>query len=221
MSAAPSLAGLTAALDDADSVLAQAVEVLRYAVSSTQLAAFGVDDAADLPVGIADRALLDAHEALLGRALERSLRCDECGEWTTLPLGRADVGEHWPVSAWTGPGAGAREPSYADMIAAAGSSDALLARCEVGSGATLEDLERIEGSLSGPLRSHCVECGAVLADDIDVMALAVASLGELRVEIDREVHLLATAYGWAPATIDALPDQRRRRLADLVSGASS
>jgi hypothetical protein len=215
--AAASLARLAAALDDADSAIAQAIEVLRFSVPPAELAGHHVDDAADLPVGIADRALLDAHEALLGRPLERTVACDACGGWTTLPLGRADVAAHWPVSAWLGPGSGAREPSYADTLAAAGSPEALLARCSVGEGATLEDIARIEGSLCGPLRSHCVECGMPLVDDVDVLALAVGALGELRAQIDREVYLLATGYGWDPATIDALPDQRRRRLAELVS----
>ena len=221
MSAATSLAGLAAALDDADSAIAQAIEVLRFTVPATELARHGVADAADLPVGIADRELLSAHETLLGRPLERSVRCASCGAWTTLPLGRADVGDHWPACAWVGPSVGAREPSYADMLVANGSADALLARCAVGAGATLVDVDRIEGSLCGPLYSHCVECGAELVDDVDVLTLAINALGELRALIDRDVHLLATAYGWDPPTIDALPDQRRRRLADLVSAGVS
>jgi hypothetical protein len=221
MSAAASLAGLAAALDDADSVLDQAIEVLRFTVGPAQLAWHGVEDAAELPVGVADRELLAAHETLLGRPLERSVACHVCGAWTTLPLSRADVGEHWPVCAWIGPAAGAREPSYADMLAAAGSTDALLARCAVGEHATLADVDRIEGSLCGPLHSHCVECHADLIDDVDVLTLAIGALGELRAQIDREVHLLATAYGWDPPTIDALPDLRRRRLAELVSAGVS
>jgi hypothetical protein len=217
VSAAASLAGLAAVLDDAQSAIAQAVEVLRFTVPPTELARYGVDDAAMLPVGIADRSLLEAHETLLGRPLERTVGCEACGAWTTLPLGRGDVAEHWPVSAWLGPGSGAREPTYADLLATAGAPDVLLARCAIGEGATLTDLARVEGSLSGPLRSQCVECGAPLVEEVDVLALAVGALGELRAQIDREVHLLATAYGWDPSTIDALPDRRRRRLAELVS----
>ena len=50
------------------------------------------------------------------------------------------------------------------------------------------------------------------------MSLVIEALGELRSTVDREVHLLATTYGWDLTTIDALPDDRRQRLADLVSG---
>jgi hypothetical protein len=39
-------------------------------------------------------------------------------------------------------------------------------------------------------------------------------------EFDREVHLLASTYGWDLPTIEALPDQRRQRLAALVSGVA-
>ena len=61
-------------------------------------------------------------------------------------------------------------------------------------------------------------CGTELVDDVDVMSLVLEALGELRSTVDREVHLLATAYGWDPITIDSLPDDRRQRLADLVAG---
>lgn len=217
---ATGLAALATALDTAGSAIAQAIEVLRFAAPDADLRRCGVADAADLPVGAADRALLSAHELLLGRPLERTVQCGGCGEWTTLPLGRADVPPHRPICAWKGRRAGASEPSYADILAAAGSPAALLERCAVGDGATLDDLARIEGSLAGPLHSRCIGCGDVLLDDVDVMSLVVAALGEVRATVDREVHLLATAYGWDPETIDALPDDRRRRLADLIAGGA-
>jgi len=216
-SAPPRLAALAAALDDGGSALAQAIEVLRWAVTDAALAASAVSDAADLPVGVADRLLLDVYERALGRVLERTVACPECGEWTTFPLAGDTVGEHWPRSAWCGPGAGVREPTYADLLLAAGDPAALLARCAVGSTPTLTDLAAVEASLCGPLRSSCAGCGVALVDDVDVMGLVLAGLTELQAELDWELHVLATAYGWDPETIDALPDARRRRLADLVS----
>ena len=50
------------------------------------------------------------------------------------------------------------------------------------------------------------------------MNLVIDALGELRRTVDWEVHLLATTYGWELAAIDALPDERRARLAELASG---
>ncbi len=211
------LAALVGALDEGGSALDQAIAVLRWDATDADLAAAGVTDAADFPLGTADRILLGAYERALGRTLERTVACPACGEWTTLPLSRASVGEYCPRSAWSGPGAGVREPSYADLHAAGGDADVLLARCAVGPAATLDDLGRAEGSLCGPLLSTCVACGVPLVDDVDVLGLVLAGLVELRAELDWQLHLLATAYGWDPPTIDALPDSRRRRLADLVA----
>ena len=212
MPAVCGLARLAAALDDANDLLAQAVAVLRAAAPEP--------DPARLPTGIADRLLLAVHERALGRPLEHTVRCPACGALTTLPLGRTAVGEHYPRSAWCAPGAGAREPTYADLLAAQGDPGALLALCSVGEGATLDDLARIEGSLCGPLRSSCWECAAPLEVDVHVVALVLRALSMMRIDIDREVHLLAAGYGWDLAVIESLPDERRRRLAALVEGAT-
>jgi hypothetical protein len=207
------LARLAAALDDGPDLLAQAVAVLRAAAPEP--------DPALLPAGEADRLLLTVHEQALGRPLEHTAACPACGAFTTLPLGRADVGEHYPQSAWCSAGIGAREPTYADLSAAQGDPAALLALCGVGTGATLDDIARIEGSLCGPLRSSCCECGARLELDVDVVALVLRSLSTVRLDLDREVHLLATGYGWDLAVIESLPEARRRRLAAHVAGTTS
>ena len=102
--APPGRADLAAALDDAASAAVQAVEVLRRYAPASDLQWYGVDDPADLPVGAADRALLSAHETVLRRPLERTVVCPDCGEWTTLPLGRRDVGENSAVLRVVRPG---------------------------------------------------------------------------------------------------------------------
>src|SRR5437763_1206974 len=109
------VAALADALDGADSAVAQAIAVLRFAAPA--------DDAAELPVGTADRALLSACASLLGGPLEHTVRCAACGRHTTLPLDRVEVAEHWPASAWSAPGQGTREPSYADLLACGGSPE--------------------------------------------------------------------------------------------------
>jgi hypothetical protein len=208
----PGLARLSAGLDGEPDLLAQAAAVLRVATPEPA--------PERLPVGIADRMLLEVHERVLGHPLEHHVRCPACGAVTTLRLARHDVGTHHPRSAWCGPGSGAREPTYDDLRAADGDPDVLLERCRTGDGGhppTLDDLAAIEGSLTGPLRSLCIECGEPLEADVDVLGLVLAALGALRAEVDREVHLLASGYGWDLATIEALPDDRRHRLASLVA----
>lgn len=210
---------LATVLDDAPTLLEQAVAVLRTWPPTADLDLAGVGDPADLPVGLADRALLAVHEEVLGVPLEHTVACDGCGELTTLPLGRADVAEHHPRSALTGPGSGVREPTWRDLLASGDDVVALLRRCGVGAGGTLEDLARIEGSLSGPLHAVCAGCGTHLELDVDVMALVLRALGAVPADLDRDVHVLASRYGWDLAVIEALPDHRRRRLADLARSA--
>jgi hypothetical protein len=215
------LPALAEALDLGTDVLEQAIGVLRaHAATHPAVAAGdpgGSADPAELPVGAADRLLLSIHEDALGRPFELSLGCDACGTLTTLVLTPDSVGEHWPRSAWCGPGVGVREPCYLDLVAARGDAAALLARCSIGTGATLDDLARIEGSLCGPLISVCVECGEPIFDNRDVVPLVLASLTSVGVELDYQVHVLAAAYGWDLTTIESLPDARRRRLVDLAA----
>lgn len=208
-------AQLAAALDGG-SVADQVVAVLR----ARRAAGPPGDDPAGLPVSAADRALLVLHDELLGRPLEHTVVCPRCGEPTTLPLGPSDVGPPPPHAA-EDRSAAVREPTYGDVIAADGDAEALLARCRLRPTATFEDLMEAEGSLCGPLRSSCFTCQEPLLLDVDVAELVLRALSVLRDEFDREVHLLAAGYGWDLPTIEALPDERRSRLAGFLVGTSS
>lgn len=211
-------AALASALAGSRALLDQAVAALRAWPPADDLAAAGVADPADLPVSLADRALLTLHEEVVGAPLEHTVVCPACGERTTLPLSRADVGEHDRRSAWTGAGAGVREPTWADVLAARGDPEALLRRCSVGAGGTFDDLARVEGSLSGPLHADCAACRSPLEVDVDVVALVLRELAAVPAELDHDVHVLASRYGWDLEVIEALPDDRRRRLVDLARG---
>jgi hypothetical protein len=74
----------------------------------------------------------------------------------------------------------------------------------------------VDRSLSGPLLIDCVSCGARVEAPIDVERLVVDLLGRHLAEIDVEVHLLASRYGWALSAIESLSDARRHRLAELA-----
>src|SRR5450631_4150514 len=189
------LARLAAAFEDGTDLLSQAVAVLRARPDRSELTFYEVDDPADLPIGAADRRLLAAYEEVTGGPLDVTAPCGACGARTTLSL--------------------ADEPA------------AILARCRLGAVArpdqargTWADLDRAEQSLAGPLRSACAECGEPVTVDADVVAMVLRGLAVVCAEFDREVHLLASTYGWDLPTIEALPDQRRQRLAALVSGVA-
>lgn len=217
------LARLAADFEDGTDLLSQAVAVLRARVDNTELAFYGVDDPADLPLGAADRAVLAAFGELSGGPLELTALCDHCGARTTLLVTASSVGPHVWASVRSGVRSGVREPTYADLLASGGDPMVVLARCRIGAGSaadagTLADLDRAEQSLAGPLRSVCAECGEQVGIDADVLALVLRGLAVVCADFDREVHLLASTYGWDLPIIEALPDSRRRRLAALVSG---
>ncbi len=221
------LARLAVAFEDGTDLLSQAVAVLRALPEGSELAFYDVLDPADLPIGAADRRLLAVYEEVTGDPLDVTVTCRACGARTTLSLDGSSVGAHRWASIRTGEGSGLREPSYADLLACAAEPTALLSRCRLGSVASPDrapaswpDLERAEQSLAGPLRSTCAECGQPVSVDVDVVALVLRGLAVVCAGLDREVHLLAATYGWDLPTIEALPDQRRRRLAALVSGVA-
>ena len=215
---APSRLELMHAMEEAGSEFEEAIALLR---------ACGVADCLSYPIGVIDRLLLRAHHAVLHRDLEVVIACPACQGLNALPLGPGDVPEYEPRSAWCGPGMGAREPTGADLVglpqdplAAAGE---LESRCRMGSaegplGAGA--LDRAEQSLCGPVHAACAECGAPIIEVIDVQRLVTAAVADALAELDVEIHLIASRYGWDLATIESLPDNRRVRLAALAGSAA-
>jgi hypothetical protein len=190
------------------------------------LTACGVDDVLRLPVGIIDRLLLQAHRLVVGRDLEAVFSCTACGTLNALPLGPGDVPAYEPRSAWCGPGAGLREPIGADLLDLPGDPEQaaleLSRRCWIGpAGAERDDdaLDRAEQSLCGPVHIRCVDCGAPVDGWLDVQQLVTAAVAAVVTDVDVEIHLIAARYGWDLATIEALPERRRVRLAALAGGA--
>ena len=201
-------------LDVADGELAQALAILS---------ACGVDNSPALPLGIVDRLLLRAHHAVLGADLELVVSCAACGVLNELPLGPSDVPDYAPRSGWCGPGAGVREPTAVDLVdlpsdpATAG--QVLAGRCALGPAEAPRDsaaLDWAEQSLCGAVEFACIECDTRIAEFVDVQSLVTSAVAAAVAEVDIEVHLLASQYGWDLASIEALPEARRRRLAALA-----
>ncbi|MEO3868227.1 hypothetical protein ABGB18_05285 [Nonomuraea sp. B12E4] len=186
------------------------------------LAACGLDPPS-VDVADGDRVLLRAHQALTGQDLELALRCHACAEVSSVRLAPDTVPPIRPRTALLGQGGGLRQPTYGDLLGlpAGGEGPAeLLRRCVVGSPSrapTDADFELVDDSLTGPLLFGCPECGAEVEQGIDVQTVVLRALVRLLDEFDLEVHLLASAYRWDLATIEALPRARRRRLAALAA----
>lgn len=202
--APPTLAALADALA-APTELAQTIGVLSAAGHQVQ----------GLTLGAGDRLLLGLHRELTGRDVSVAAPCPACGVLGEVDLGPATLP---PPSVVEGP---VRPPTYADLTGLppgeAGSAE-LVRRCTVApdAGVTPADLAEVDDSLSGPLVFACPECGAAVECPVDIQPLALRGLVDLLRRYEQEVHLLASAYHWDLATIEALPDGRRRQLARYV-----
>jgi hypothetical protein len=205
---------LLRAFEEAGSEFGEVIAVLQ---------ACGIADCTSYPVGVIDRLLLRAYRVVLHRDLEAVAVCPACGARNGLPLGVDDVPEYAPRSSWCSPGMGVREPTGADLAGLPGDAeDAALElerRCRIGSAEGQPPagaLDRADQSLCGMVRIACVECGGPVSQFVDVQRLVTAAVADAVADVDVEIHLIASCYGWDLATIESLPDARRARLAALA-----
>ena len=210
-----SAAAAVAALGSADDELGQVLALHRAA---------GVQEPERLTLSVGDRRLLALHRSLTGRDVEVAATCAECDAVNVAVLSAQTVPPHATRTAWLAPGGGLREPTYGDLVDLPADPKvaevALVRRCIVGALACVPDpheLERIDGSLAGPISLACAVCGAAVDIAADVERLVLEGLQRHAAEIEVEIHLLAGAYGWSLPAIEALPDERRRGLAGLVA----
>ena len=215
---APSRLALLRAVEDADSEFGEVIALLR---------ACGVADCTPCPVGVIDRLLLRVHRAVLHRDLEVAVACPACQVLNALPLGVDDVPEYSPRSAWCGPGIGVREPTGADLVDLPDDAEEaaleLELRCRIGPAeepVPADALARVDQSLCGVVRVACIECDAPVSEFVDVQHLVTAAIADAVADVDVEIHMIASRYGWELATIESLPDSRRVRLAALAGSGT-
>lgn len=202
------------ALAAADSELGQALALLEAA---------GVDEPERLTLGTGDRRLLALHRQVAGRDLVLTIDCPTCKTRNEVVLAVETVPPERPRFACAGAGGGVRQPTYGDLLALPEDPEAakreVVRRCTVGSPSTKADdtlLELVDDSLAGPLVAGCAGCGRKLEAAIDIEQALLESLQEVVEAVELQVHLIARAYHWEPATIEQLPDERRDRLAAFI-----
>jgi hypothetical protein len=204
---APSRLALLRAIEEADSEFSEAIALLR---------ACGIPDCMPYPIGVIDRLLLHAHRAVLHRDLVVVVACPACGILNALPLGIDDVPEY-----------GVREPTAADLADLSDNAEQaaleLELRCRIGpaeGSAAADALDRVDQSLCGAVRILCIECGAQVSEFVDVQRLVTAAVADAVGDVDVEIHLIASRYGWDLTTIESLPDARRVRMAALAGSGT-
>jgi hypothetical protein len=193
-------------------------------------------------IGQRDRYLSQVRERLFGPSMECVARCPECGKRAEFMLSTRDLRQ--PEIDMSEPllleGDGYRVvfrlPTLADLDAVAVSGArrmALLMRCIVQAsrqGQAIEAealppelLDQIAARMGEAdpqayieLELECPDCGAQWQDPFDIVSYLWQELGTWARRVQREVHLIATAYGWSEAAILQLMPARRQAYINLI-----
>jgi hypothetical protein len=218
----------------------RSLEPIDRGVLAVRATSRGSENVADWPLGRRNRALAQLHGAAFGGALCGWTRCPECGEQLEFKFDGHSVAnaELEPESEEgrlvTVGGERFRLPTSRDLAAAAqGESEAaatrrLLRACRVGPQPAAadwneEEVRAIEERLAEAdplaeilLRFDCPACSASFNESLDIGDFVWAKIESQAKRILREVHLLASAYGWSESQILALSPARRSAYLDMV-----
>jgi hypothetical protein len=198
---------------------------------------------AALSIGVRDARLLTLLERSFGPHLEAVTACPSCSERLDVDLSVGDIRadptdacSEFSVDAgdWE---ARCRLPTSDDLAAAAESGDVtaarslLLRRCVLSlrrCGEPVEDLpEKVAAALLARLEEldpqgnvqlslHCPACGDTWDAVFDVAAYLWMEVDAWARQAARDVHALASAYGWSEAAILSMSPARRRLYLEMV-----
>jgi len=194
-----------------------------------RLAALGADgDVRAAPLGHWQAGLAAAWRRLAGGPLEAVVDCPGCAGELEVALPEESLpvaGPPTPTTtvAWADREWEVRLPTAADVDAAAGSPDHLLASC-TGSAASgqlpidvvADAVRRADPAALLVLALSCPGCGRDVEEAVDLAAFVWAALEQRARGALRQVATLAAAYGWSEAEILALDPARRRAYEGLV-----
>jgi hypothetical protein len=203
-------------------------------------------EAAALTIGERDRRILDLREASLGPVMEASTACPACASALDFQLSVAQLraaakpsvpsqAEHdgWNVAF--------RVPDTSDLIALAGAGNVAELRHQLLIRSLLEAshrsvplpvdrvptevLDAISSRLSDcdpqgdvQLNLLCPECEHSWSAVFDIGSFFWTELGAVAHRLLRDVHTLASAYGWKEDEVLHLTPARRHAYLELVAG---
>jgi hypothetical protein len=193
-------------------------------------------------IGERDRALLRLRENLFGPRLEATAACPQCGERLELTFTSGDITAPPPPPGNSGRLSLAgyhltwRPPATADLLAigpTGGRAD-LLARCvearrdsdlqtvppadlpEPVSQALSQAMAQADPQADVRLSLECPACAHRWSAAFDILSFLWGELEDWALQTLREVHALASAYGWSERDILSLSLRRRRMYLDLL-----
>ena len=203
-----------------------------------------LDDMARLSIGQRDAQLLSLREGMFGSQLGSLASCPNCGEQLELAFDVSDIraGQAHPGQALSTSVAGyevdVHLPNSHDLAAIAGHSSTearrlLFDRCVVrvqrgGADALLDQLpEDVKTAISErmaladpqadvELALTCPACGHQWQAVFDIAAFFWSEVNAWAIRLLREVHAIASAYGWREADIVALSPMRRQLYLDMI-----
>jgi hypothetical protein len=191
------------------------------------------DSLASLTIGQRDARLLELREVIFGSAVTGLTDCPECGENIELNFNCSDIRpatEPEPpkelIVQSNGREVRFRLPTSADLLGA-NSAEELLERCLLSSrNPRIEDLvpavsEKILSTdplAEIQLALNCPSCEHNWKAPFDIVTFLWREINAAARRLLREVHTLASAYGWTEPEILALSPTRRRIYLEMVNG---
>jgi hypothetical protein len=202
-----------------------------------------IDALADLSIGARNAVLLVLYDAMFGSHIEGCADCPACAEPMETSFAVADLvssvrGDGVPQLSVGNYRVGLRLLTSRDLIAAAEAKPedrrgALFARCVVSAHVKGEELaaaalppdvvQAAARTLSDAdpqadiqLSLSCAACGHRWAAPFDILHFLWTKLEAWAKRQLREIHVLASAYGWREAEILALSPLRRAHYLELV-----
>lgn len=196
------------------------------------------DQQLSLTIGQRDAALLTLHDEWFGSQLDGAAICPQCQEQLELNFSTADIRcapqEQELNVALAGQTLQLRLPTSADLLAIATCADPhiaqqlLLARCVLNVEVDVSNAELLlavsarladaDPQADVQLALTCPACGHTWLMLFDIGLFLWAKLTAWAERMFREVHVLASVYGWSEADILNLSPARRQRYLALAQG---
>ena len=197
-----------------------------------------LDGLADWPLGRRNRELFALHTNWFGSSLSAQATCCHCGEQMEFEL---DCGQLMPAETSPGQqptvvfrGETYRVPNSRDLAFALGEGSdpqegavRLIESCRVSPhgpvtwseqdiSAVGELMAQADPGAETRISFRCPACGQEQEDALDVTAFLWAEIVARARRLLREIHTLASAYGWSEAQVLSLGTARRRFYLEMV-----
>jgi hypothetical protein len=198
------------------------------------------DALAHATIGETDRLLFVLRHALFGPMLDCVVACPSCGEMREFTISTTDVVPPAPATVAQRVNLldgllECRRPVNADVSELLGDASTvdsrrLLRVCLLRGGAALEsladeDCDRALGQLAEADPGSSIEiavdcsCGHQWIDEFDIRTYLLAELTDWAARTLRDVHRLASRYGWSESAILQMSPWRKRIYLDACDGA--